>query len=151
MAVMFLPAAQPLYAFLRPAVSRVTFPPMTRDDLPDLVRLFRATAEASAGGKRVAVVASSLTLNPTMFMTADRSLGEPVFPADRVLLLPEVDRVGGFPVGLFAADVVVVAWPPQTHLRPEEQQVVVLTAKQLHQGVGIGAAFDSLPGEYRLG
>jgi hypothetical protein len=150
-AVMFLPTARPLYPPLRPAVSRLQFPPMVRDDLPALTELFRATEAASADGKRVAVVASSLTLNPTMFVTADRSLGEPVFPADRVVLFPEVDRVGGFPTGLFAADVVVVAWPPQTHLRPEEQQVVVLTARLLHDGVGIGAAFDPLPGEHRLG
>jgi hypothetical protein len=150
-AIMFLPAARPLYAPLRPAVSRVYFPPMTRDDLPAMIDLFRATEAASAGGKRVAVVASSRTLNPTLFVAADRSLGEPVFPADRVVLFPEVDRVGGFPAGLFAADVVVVAWPPQTHLRPEEQQGVVLTARLLHDRVGIGAAFEPLPGEHRLG
>jgi hypothetical protein len=151
MAVMFLPAARPLYAPLRPAVSRLQFPPLVRDDLPALTGLFRATEAASAGGKRVAVVASSLTLNPTMFVTADRSLGEPVFPADRVVQFPEVDRVGGFPVGLFTADIVVVAWPPQTHLRPEEQQAVVVTAELFHHRMGIGAAFEPLPGEHRLG
>jgi hypothetical protein len=63
---------------------------------------------------------------------------------------PEVDRVGGFPAGLFEAEVVVTAWSPQTHLRPAEQQIVVLPAERLYSGTGLGKAFDRLPGEYRL-
>ena len=151
MAVMFLPSAQPLYPILRPAISRLFYPPLVRNDLPEFIRLLQATErEAQADDSRIAVVASSLTINPTMFQTADQSLGHSLLSKERVLLTPEVDRVSGFPVGFFEANVLVVAWPPQTHLRPEEQSVVVLTAERIHNHVGIGKAFDRLPEEYLL-
>jgi hypothetical protein len=151
MAVMFLPEARPLYPHLRPGVSRLYFPPIVKSDLPEFIRLLRATDEAAPTDTgRIAVVASSLTINPSMFATADLSLGQALLPSHKVLLTPEVDRVSGFPNGLFEADLVVVAWPPQTHLRPEEQQVIVLTAERLHHRTGIGKAFDRLPGEYHL-
>jgi len=146
MAAMFVPEARPLYSHLRPAVSCLVNPPLVRDDLPELERLLHD----AAGAGRVYVAASSPTLNPTLFTTADRSLGRPVFPAGKLLHSPEVDRVSCFPIGLFEADVVVTAWPPQTHLRPAEQQVAVLPAERLYHGTGFGRAFDRLPGEYRL-
>jgi hypothetical protein len=152
MAVMFVPAAHPLFDPLRPAVSRLDSTPLKRPDLPEFVRLLRGADAAAAGAGRgkVYVAASSHVINPTMFTTADRSLDEPVFAPDRLLPSPEIDRVSCFPVGLFEADVVVVAWPPQTHLDPAEHQVVVLAAERLHARVGIGRAFDPLPEVYEL-
>jgi hypothetical protein len=152
MAVMFIPDARSIYAPLRPAVSRLDSSPLNRPDLSEFVRLLRGSDAAAAGSGpgRVYVVASSHVINPTMFTTADRSLGESVFAPDRLLTCPEIDRVSCFPVGLFEADVVVVAWPPQTHLDPAEHRVVVLAAESLHAGVGIGRAFDPLPDVYEL-
>jgi hypothetical protein len=152
MAVMFVPEARPLYRYLRPAVSRLYCPPMTRNDLPEFARMLRAADDAAASTRRgrVTIVASSPTINQTMFKAADRSLQRPLFAENRVLYTTEVDRVNGFPLAVFEADVVVVAWPPQTHLRPEEQQSIVLAAERIHSGTGFGRAFDRLPGEFNL-
>jgi hypothetical protein len=57
----------------------------------------------------------------------------------------DVDRVGGFPVGLFRASLVLVPSPPQTHLRPGEQEVIAFPSHCLLTGTGIGRAFDRLP------
>lgn len=151
-AVMFVPAALPCYDPLRPAVAWLRYPPLVRDDLPEFVRLLRATeAEAAkTDGGRVAVVASSLVISQTMFTTADRTLREPLFRRDRITITTEVDRVSGFPAEYFRADVLVVPAPPQTHLRAGEQQVVVLTAESLLTGTDVGRSFDRLPGEFKL-
>jgi hypothetical protein len=152
MAVLFVPAAWPLRAPLRPAVSALYAPPLTRDDLPELRRLLRYTESLAArtGNGRVAVVSSSLTLNGTMFATADRSLREPLIRSDRVLYGYAVDRVSGFPSLFIQADVLVVGTPPQTHLRVAEQQGIVITAESLLQRRDIGTAFESLPQVFHL-
>lgn len=102
------------------------------------------------GPATVAVAASSLTINQTMFICADRSLGAPHLDGRRVVGVPEVDRTGGFPVGFLRADLVVAASPPQWHLRPEEQQVVLVTAESLRLGRDIGTAFERLPERFVL-
>ncbi len=40
--------------------------------------------------------------------------------------------------------------PPQIYLAAEDQQVIMEPARQLAEGVGIGAAFERLKGEYAL-
>ena len=150
MFVMFHPQGLDDHERLRPAVSRLHFPPLTRHDLPELVRLLRAADVATPDGGSLAVASSSLAISPTTIATADRSIGEPVIDRRKLRITPEVDRVSGFPEGFFQADVILVVDPPQWHLRPEEQQVVVITAESLLQQRDIGNAFDRLPGEYRL-
>ena len=150
MYVMFDPHGMKYHEDLRPAVSRLHSPPLTRHDLPELIRLMKAADEATPDGGTVVVASSSLALSPTTLQTADRSLGEPIIDRRKVRLTPEVDRVSSFPEGFFQADVIVVVDPPQWHLRPEEQQVIVITAESLLQNREIGKAFDRLPGEYRL-
>ena len=75
---------------------------MTRADLPEFVRLLRATEDeaATTDGGKVAVVASSLTISQTMFTTADRSLREPLFRRERITITTEVDRVSRLPYGI---------------------------------------------------
>jgi hypothetical protein len=152
MAVLFVPAAWPLREPLRPAVSALTAPPLARDDLPEFRRLLRYTecAAARTGNGRVAVVSSSLTLNGTMFATADRSLREPLLHEDRVLYGYAVDRVSGFPSLFIQADVLVVGIPPQIHLRDEEQRGIIITAESLLQCRDIGTAFEPLPEVFHL-
>lgn len=151
MAVMYLPIAQPLGQYLRPAASRLYYPPMTRPDFDEFKRLIQYVSQiTNENNLKYAVVGSSLTINPSMFLTADLSLNEQLLPKDRWISTPEVDRISCFPMGLLEADIVVVAWPPQTHLRPEEQQVVVLPAERIHNHIGIGKAFQKLPEVFHL-
>jgi len=150
MFVMFHPEGIVQNERFRPAVSRLHFPPLTRPDLPELIRLLRAADAATPEGGSITVASSSLAISPTTISTADRSLGEPVINRKKLRITPEVDRVSSFPEGFFQADVILVVDPPQWHLRMEEQQVVVLTAESLLQQRDFGKAFDRLPGEYRL-
>jgi hypothetical protein len=80
---------------------------------------------------------------------AERSWNEPRVLTPRFVAVPEVDRVSTYPSHVCEADVVVVGDPPQTHLRPNEQQVVVLVAKRVLAREGMGRAFEPI-GEYSL-
>ena len=40
--------------------------------------------------------------------------------------------------------------PPQIHLAAEDQQLILEPSRQLAEGVGIGAAFERLEGDYML-
>ena len=151
MAAMFAPTSAPLQQLLRPAVSPLAFEPLVRDDLPGLRRLFmHVEATAAATGGTVAVVSSSPTLNGSVFESANDSLGEALILRRRVLLAGEVDRVSDFPAPVLRADYLVVGNPAQTHLRPEEQQCVVITAESLRSGRDIGAAYERVAGEFPL-
>ena len=44
----------------------------------------------------------------------------------------------------------VASDPPQIHLAAEDQQVILEPARQLAGGMGIGAAFERLEGDYAL-
>lgn len=150
-AATFVPELASLHARLWPATPSWAVTPLVRSDLSEFTRMLTsADATAVEGNRLVAVVASSPTLNPTLLMCADRSLGRPVFDARHVIYTSEVDRTAEFPVGYFSADVLLVADPPQTHLRGEEQQVVVAAAERLLSGRGFGAAFERLPGAHHL-
>lgn len=151
MAVAFVPAAIPTRPALRPVVSRDEYPPLRRNDVEEFRRLLLTVeAEAARTDSRVTVISSSLTCTGTMFTSANRSLGEPLLQQERLRLCGETDRVSGFPLALFQAELVVVASPPQTHLDPSEQQVVVQPTLSLLRGTDIGAAFERLPGEFLL-
>jgi|GEM_PF-6897428 len=151
MAVGFVPAAIPTRPALRPVVSRDEYPPLRRNDLGEFRRLlWTVEVEAARTDSRVTVVASSLTCTGTMFASANRSLDELIFKRERLRLCGETDRVSGFPLALFQTELVVVASPPQTHLDPSEQQVVVQPALSLLNGTDIGAAFERLPDEFHL-
>lgn len=140
------PRADPLRGPLTPtAVCR----PLTRPDRAEVERLM-AFLDAEPGPW--AVVSSSPTFHPSMLACAGPGLGRPFPAADRLLPTHEVDRVTGFPVSVFKAHLVLVADPIQTHLPDaREQQTVVVPARQLLAGTGVGAAFDRLPAAFHLG
>lgn len=149
---LFWPGGYSTYLALRPAINDFSCYPLVQENRDEYTRLLSETEQAAANiphGK-VAVIASSPTINPTMFLAANRSLHQQLFDPQRIITFPELDRVSPFPTATFESDIIVVAWPPQTHLRVEEQQAVVITATLLHEGTGIGRAFQRLPGEYHL-
>ena len=127
--------------------------PLTRDDLPELERLVRAIdAEVAAlGGKaKIYCLASSDVLNNTTLYAYPPSLRKPFQGVTMLVRAPDVDRRDGFPQALPTADIVVTTDPPQIPMAAEDQQAIVEPARQLGEGVGIGAAFERLEGEYTL-
>ena len=151
MTLMFWPDPPLDRSHVYPLASPLCYPPLVRDDLPELRRLLRYVEEQAVKERgTVAVVSSSPTLNTTTVSQANRSLQEALIDPRRVLPSQEVDRVNGFPTNLFRAAVVIVATPPQTHLTRAEQQVVVIPTELLVNHTGVGAAFEPLPEVFTL-
>ncbi|MBB3175904.1 hypothetical protein [Variovorax sp. Sphag1AA] len=137
-------ASSPLGAL----VTTARFPPMLRNDLAEFDRLLSDVVDHGKG--TVYVVASSTVLNSNMMAVACRTSGRPPESCARLLPTKDVDKRDGFPHGFVRADTVLVAVPTQYHLRPEDQQVIGLLARDMTEGRGVGAAFRRLPNEYRL-
>ena len=147
----FVPAAAPLRESATPWLPDRPFYPLVREDADELARLMTDLDARVGPGQTFAVLASSTEFNQTTMMVAGQSLGVSFDTNGRIRGMPEVDRRDGFPGELFLADYVVVADPPQYHIRPEEQQTVIIPARSVLDGTDVGAAFVRLPGEYALG
>ncbi|QEL14282.1 hypothetical protein [Limnoglobus roseus] len=134
-----------------PLTATYQYSPVVRSDLAEFQRLLDfVTTHTAQTSKGFAVLSSSEHLHASMFQSAARSLGTP-FPAAAVQVpTQEVDHVHGFPVGLFRAELVIVADPPQVHLSPAEQQTIVLPARLLRDHEGLGRAFERLPERFTL-
>lgn len=149
-AAAIVPAADPLRFLMLGSTAHL---PMVRDDIPELERLVQAIdAEVAARGgtARIYCLASSGILNNTTLESYPASLKKPFRSAGMLVRAPDVDKRDGFPQELPTADIVVASDPPQIHLPAEDQQVILEPARQLASGVGIGAAFERLEGEYML-
>jgi hypothetical protein len=136
---------------LRPLVSECQVHPLKRADLPEIRQMLAwLDAEAGSTGETFTLLASSTDLHQSMIGAAERSLQEPFRARQLQMPTSDVDRVSGFPVGLFRASLVLVPSPPQTHLRPGEQEVIAFPSHCLLTGTGIGRAFDRLPVGFHL-
>lgn len=132
-----------------PLAPSSSYPPVAREDLDEFVRLLRfLNGETARTGEHFAVLSSSPDLHASMFAAAERSLRVPFPAASYHIPTADVDRVNGFPAGLFKAGLVIVADPPQIHLRPEEQRVVLIPQRLLREGSGFGRAFNVLPDRF---
>lgn len=152
----FLPRRQPssLAELKLPApLPSFTWTPPTRSDAMTVVELLRRLDEFGAEGKRVGLLASSFVLNQDMLLNSEASLSLPrVSDVSRSYLvyLPDVDQRDGWSDALFECDIIAVADPPQTHLGEDNQAVVVLPARELLSGEGIGKAFRRLDERFTL-
>lgn len=127
--------------------------PPTRSDALTVVELLRYLDGFGEEGKRVGLLASSFILNQDILLNSEASLSLPrVSDISRnyLVYLPDVDQRDGWSDALFDCDIIAVADPPQTHLGEENQEVVVLPAKELLSGEGIGRAFRQLDKSFSL-
>jgi len=132
---------------------RVAYTPAARADLEEVARLARFVGSVRPESRPVYVLASSPTLNPDVLRNARLSLPErPEIPdlRTRIATGSHVDRRDGFPEALVAAEVIVTADPPQTHLAPSEQQVIVVPLEEIRAGTTIGQGLRALPETFRL-
>ncbi len=126
------------------------FEPQSRDDLAEIVKLSGTLDELTrADGGQVYVLSSYWLLNEDILRNAHLTTDAPDI-ASRVLLSAHIDRKEGFPHRLMQADYAVVTNPPRVHLRPTEQEVIVVPAQQILDGAGIGKAFRLLPHAFTL-
>lgn len=136
-----------------PVLSRVEFFPIVRNDLDQIHSLLTALNDLpTVSSGKIYVLSSSLTLNYGIAIVGCSSF-EPELPAlrKRIMASNDVDLRDGFPFQIYQADYVVVTDPPGYHLRIQDQQVVVLLARQFLTGASVAHSYTRLPFEVSLG
>jgi hypothetical protein len=98
----------------------------------------------------VYVLASSAILNSSILQNRCRLGSRPRSFCDRILNTNDVDKRDGFPHQFLRASFLVVANPTQYHLRPDDQRVIGVLAREVMEHHGIGASFQRLSGEFKL-
>ncbi|HWO99652.1 MAG TPA: GtrA family protein [Methylococcus sp.] len=127
------------------------FYPLVRDDIDVLENLLAHIEELQLDQPgEVYVLASSRVLNSAILQNACKLGPRHRWFCDRILNTHDVDKRDGFPRQFPQAQYLVIADPTQYHLRPEDQRVIGVLAREVMQGHGIGAAFQRLPGEFKF-
>jgi hypothetical protein len=138
----------------------VGYPPMQRDDLPELARLVQELRALASVGDPIYVAASSDVLNDSILLHADRVLKEskqePWWisaskPGLNVLTVPQIDSRDSYPLPeLLKAKYVVVADPFQHHIPIGEQDVVKVVVDAFFDDWRVAKDFVRLPTTYSL-
>jgi hypothetical protein len=129
-----------------PLMPSKRYPPLVRSDLPELQRLLATLAALKPD--QVYVAASSQTLNWSILKMGCQNAQPDLCP--HIAVAQDIDMRDGFPRAMLDADYVVLATPTQYHVRPEDQQVVGIVARDIREGRGVGASFAPLPGGFAL-
>jgi len=129
-----------------PLMPRTRYAPLVRPDLQELHRLLATLAALKPA--RIYVAASSQMLNWSILQNGCR--GTQLDICSHVAVTQDIDMRDGFPRAVLDADYVVLATPTQYHVRPEDQLVVGLVARDIREGRGIGTSFTRLPGVFHL-
>ncbi|MBI2883472.1 MAG: hypothetical protein HYY11_06155 [Candidatus Methylomirabilis oxyfera] len=147
----FAPGAVSIAGHLGRLLPSDRFYPLVRHDMDALGHLLARveTLELKQPGD-IYVLASSTTLNSNILQNACSLGPRPRSFCNRILYASDVDKRDGFPRKFLQAKYLVTASPTQYHLRPDDQRVVGVLAREVIEGHGIGAAFQRLPGEFTL-
>jgi hypothetical protein len=129
-----------------PLMPHARYAPQFRDDLTELQRLLATLAALKAD--HIYVAASSPIINWNLLATGCRDMQPDIYP--RIEVTQDIDMRDGFPKPMLKANYVVLATPTQYHVRPEDQQVVGIIARDVREGRGIGESFKRLPMEFKL-
>jgi len=151
----FLPKAQPasVQEITRPALlPSFTFYGPRREDIEELVALSEYINGLCAGeGSRAVVLSSSFLLNSDTLTNLRPSLNLPEAQAGAVIQYHgTVDKRDAFNWNTATAGYLIVADPVQVHLGEENQQVMVLLARDVLRGEGPGANYAPLPETFSL-
>ncbi len=116
------------YSKILPLNINGVFLPPVRNDIEELKIFVKELNELSKmDNGKIYFVASSGSYNGAILRTIYAP--DNFFAVPNLLQNSDVDLRDGFPIHFFDADIVVVADPIQTHLRPEDQSVVVAVAQ----------------------
>jgi len=128
--------------------------PAKRSDINELQNLLSTIDQLSEdGSKKIGVLASSFTLNIEVLTNLEMSLGVPEENWKRrpyLIYSTTVDQRSSTPFWLLGCDYVVLGDPPQYHLKPKDQMVVVLPTEHILEGIGFGKAFKKLDYAFKL-
>lgn len=138
---------------LEPCISCM---PSQREDADQILALdYWLDENVGDKGKRVAVLASSLTFNREILYNAEASLNiKRTSKSNREVYMPWLPQVDGrddIPYEILKTEFVLVADPIQTHLAPENQKVVTVPAQSFLNNTDIANAFEKLDVSFKVG
>ena len=123
-----------------------------RTDIDQLIELADFVDSLSAEEQKSAVVlASSFDFNSETLSNLRPSLGlRPPAKTTVIQYHGTVDKRDAFNWNTLTADYLIIGEPMQTHLGEENQQVMVLFARDVLDGAGPGSAYEPLPETFSL-
>jgi hypothetical protein len=147
----FTPGAVSIADHLGSVLPSRRFYPLVRHDIDVLENILTRVEvlELKQPGDTY-VLASSDILNSNILQNACKLGPRPRSFCDRIINTNDVDKRDGFPRQFLQATYLVAASPTQYHLRPDDQRVIGVLAREVIEGHGIGASFQRLPGEFTL-
>lgn len=127
------------------------YPPATRPDYDEVLRLTRYLRTVAPADAPIFVVGSSETFNWDVLARADALVRDPAAPPLAIGVAPQVDSRDWVPVeDLLEAQVAVVASPFQHHLEPDEQDVVRVAGLVFSDGWELARDFARSPEQFHL-
>ena len=114
-----------------------------RKDIADLKNFVSDMNKLTVGSdKKIYFLASSALYNASALLAINIPESHHALP--NLMDTADVDLRDGFPIRIFNADFVVVADPVQTHLRPQDQSVVVALAEGIMHSPPLSRHFKQI-------
>lgn len=143
----FIPRAQPgsireikRYALI-PDFSML---PVVKDGIDDIINLKHTLDNFVEDGKSLGVLASSFKINDDILRNVEPSVGIKPEREDYIASLPQVDSRDKDMSPLYNVDYILAALPPQTHLEPENQRVIVEAVASFADSSDFARAFEEI-------
>ena len=124
--------------------------PRTRDDIPELLEIKGYLDDLCPNGETVGVLASSFRLNKDLLENIEMSFNIIDEHTSQLVELPAVDSRDSDFSALYNVDYILVAFPAQTHLAPENQRVVTEAVRSFEENTDIATAYEEDGVEFEI-
>ena len=118
--------------------------PIVRDDTDDILALKIKLDSVIEEGASLGVLASSFKLNEAILMNVMPSLGIDETRENYIVGLPQVDSRDKDCYWYYNVNYMLVAFPAQTHLAPENQRIVTEAVKSFEVYADFATAYDEV-------
>lgn len=118
--------------------------PIVRDDTDEILALKTRLDSVIEEGASLGVLASSFKLNEAILMNVMPSLGLEETRENYIVGLPQVDSRDKDCYWLYNVNYMLVAFPAQTHLAPENQKVVTEAVRSFEVYADFATAYDEV-------
>lgn len=119
--------------------------PIVRNDADEILALKTKLDETIEEGASLGVLASSFKLNEAILMNVKPSLGMKETRENYIVGLPQVDSRDKDCYWLYNVNYMLVAFPAQTHLAPENQRIVTEAVRSFEVNADFATAYDEVP------
>ncbi|MCH5186108.1 MAG: hypothetical protein J1F64_08295 [Oscillospiraceae bacterium] len=119
--------------------------PVVKEGTDDIIKLKHTLDNFVEEGKTLGVLASSFTINDDILRNVEPSVGIKPEREDYIIALPQVDSRDKDMTPLYNADYIIAAFPPQTHLEPENQRVITQAVASFAEFSDFAHAFEEIP------